>query len=84
MKNEVDGKRLPCQQFNNQGGAATSDPNVIMRWLSSTVLNRLFTAKRMRAKRVKAESRRKKSGEPIASNIFISWKMATANWRHSC
>lgn len=70
MKNEVDGKRLPCQQFNNQGGAATSDPNVVMRWLTSAVLNRLFTAKRMRAKRAKAESLRKKANEPHRIEYF--------------
>jgi 2-hydroxychromene-2-carboxylate isomerase len=50
------------KQCKDQLGVATSDPNVLMRWLISAVLNRLFTAKRMDAKRAKAESRRKKAG----------------------
>jgi len=41
-----------------------------MRWLVSKLMTRLFTEKRMRAKRAKAETRRKKSGTPHSIEYF--------------
>ncbi|MEH6604855.1 MAG: DsbA family protein [Pseudomonadales bacterium] len=58
------------QQFKDQGGAAASDPNVVIRWLTSTVMTRLFSERRMRAKRARAEYRRKKTGEPHRIEYF--------------
>lgn len=58
------------QQFSNQGGAANSDPNVVVRWLTSTLMTRLFTPEKMEARRAKAEAQRKKSGEPHRVRYF--------------
>ncbi|WP_372810720.1 DsbA family protein [Litorivivens sp.] len=58
------------QQFSNQGGAANSDPNALVRWLTSTMMTRLFTPEKMEARRDRAEARRKKSGEPHRVKYF--------------
>jgi 2-hydroxychromene-2-carboxylate isomerase len=58
------------KQFKRQGGASESDPNVVIRWITSKLMTRLFSESRMRAKRVKAESRRKKAGEPHRIEYF--------------
>lgn len=58
------------EQFSNQGGAANSDPNVLVRWITSTLMTRLFTPEKMAARRAKAESRRKKAGEPHRVRYF--------------
>ena len=58
------------KQFKRQGGASESDPNVVIRWITSKLMTRLFTRQRMRAKREKAESRRKKANEPHRIEYF--------------
>ncbi len=58
------------QQFSNQGGAANSDPNALVRWLTSTMMTRLFTPEKMEARRARAEARRKKAGEPHRVRYF--------------
>jgi len=58
------------QQFSNQGGAANSDPNVLVRWLTSAMMTRLFTPEKMMARRANAEARRKKAGEPHRVRYF--------------
>ncbi len=58
------------QQFSNQGGAANSDPNVLVRWLTSTMMTQLFKPKKIEARRAKAEARRKKAGEPHRVRYF--------------
>jgi 2-hydroxychromene-2-carboxylate isomerase len=58
------------KQFKRQGGASESDPNVVIRWITSQLMTRLFTPQRMRVKREKAESRRKKAGEPHRIEYF--------------
>ncbi|NKI16723.1 2-hydroxychromene-2-carboxylate isomerase [Spongiibacter sp. KMU-166] len=52
------------QKFSNQGGAANSSPNAIVRWLTSTIMTRLFTPEKLEARRARAEVQRKKAGEP--------------------
>jgi 2-hydroxychromene-2-carboxylate isomerase len=58
------------QQFKRQSGASESDPNVVIRWITSKLMTRLFSERRMHAKRVKAESRRKKAGDPHRIEYF--------------
>jgi 2-hydroxychromene-2-carboxylate isomerase len=58
------------QQFKRQSGASESDPNVVIRWLNSKLMTRLFSERRMHAKRVKAESRRKKADDPHRIEYF--------------
>ena len=58
------------QQFSNQGGAANSDPNAVVRWLTSALMTRLFTPEKMDARRAKAEAQRKKAGEPHIVRYF--------------
>jgi len=58
------------EQVNEKGGASETDPNPVMRWLVSKLMTRLFTEKRMRAKRQKAEARRKKTGGPHRIEYF--------------
>lgn len=58
------------QQFSNQGGAANSDPNVLVRWLTSTMMTQLFKPEKIEARRAKAEARRKKAGEPHRVRYF--------------
>lgn len=58
------------QQFSNQGGAANSDPNALVRWLTSTMMTRLFTPEKMEARRARVEARRKKAGEPHRVKYF--------------
>jgi len=45
-------------QFKEQGGAATMDPNPVRRWLTSTFISRLLRPDRLSKKRAKFEQRR--------------------------
>ena len=45
-------------QFKEQGGAATMDPNPLRRWLTSTFISRLLRPDRLLKKRAKFEQRR--------------------------
>ena len=58
------------EQFSNQGGAANSDPNALVRWITSTLMTRLFTPEKMAARRAKAERRRQQAGEPHRVRYF--------------
>ncbi|MFB1033831.1 MAG: 2-hydroxychromene-2-carboxylate isomerase, partial [Sinobacterium sp.] len=58
------------KHFNRRGGASESDPNVVVRWITSKLMTSLFSPQRMLAKREKAESLRKKAGEPHRIEYF--------------
>ena len=49
-------------QFKEQGGAATMDPNPVYRWLSSRLINWLVGDSRLQRNRAKAERARQKKG----------------------
>jgi hypothetical protein len=57
-------------QSKSQDGASESDPNVVVRWVTSAMMTRLFSERRMDAKRAKAESRIKKAGQPYRVEYF--------------
>jgi 2-hydroxychromene-2-carboxylate isomerase len=57
-------------QSKSQGGAFESDPNVVVRWVTSAMMTWLFSERRMDAKRAKAESRIKKAGQPYRVEYF--------------
>ncbi len=44
-----------AEQFKNQGGAATMDPNPIFRWLASTIVRRVCSPQRLEKQRAKVE-----------------------------
>jgi len=50
------------QQFKEQGGVATMDPNPVLRWLTSRIMTRVSMPERLAKKRAKFERRRIKSG----------------------
>ena len=50
-----------AEQFNEQGGAATMDPNPIRRWLQSKLLTKLISHKHLQKNRDRQEKRRIKS-----------------------
>ena len=50
------------EQFKEQGGAATMDPNPIYRWLSSHLISWLVGDSRLKRNRAKAERKRQKKG----------------------
>ena len=58
------------EQVNEKGGASETDPNVVVRWITSKLMTRLFSERRMCAKRAKAESRRKKADAPHRIEYF--------------
>jgi len=53
-----------AQQFENQGGAASSDPSRIKRWIASKIMSKLVRLNRLQQKREKAEKLRIKKGLP--------------------
>ena len=58
------------QQFEEQGGAATMDPNPVLRWLTSKLLTRVSSAERLAAERARCEKRRIKAGQPHVVEYF--------------
>jgi 2-hydroxychromene-2-carboxylate isomerase len=50
------------EQFQEQGGAATMDPNPLVRWLTSTIMTRLSKPERRTKKRAQIEKQRIKAG----------------------
>ena len=50
------------EQFSDQGGAATMDPGRLTRWLTSTIMTRLFTPARVDKRHAVAEKQRIKQG----------------------
>lgn len=61
---------IVAEEFEDQGGLATSDPSRIIRWLSSQVMSRLFTQKRINKRRVSAERIRCKNKLPHCVEYF--------------
>ncbi len=58
------------QQFQNQGGAATSNPSSLLRWISSKVMQSLAKPGRIQKNRVKFEKARLKSDLPHHIEYF--------------
>lgn len=58
------------QQFPEQGGAATMDPGVLRRWLTSKMMTRMSSEPAQNRARVKAERRRQKFGSPHTIEYF--------------
>ncbi len=58
------------EQFKEQGGAATMDPNPLVRWLTSTIMTRLAQPQRWVKKRRQTESQRIKAGRPHLVEYF--------------
>lgn len=58
------------KQFQDQGGAATMDPNPLMRWLNSRLITRLFSATRLEKLRVAAEKKRIEQSAPHLLEYF--------------
>ena len=52
------------QQFEDQGGAASSNPSRLIRWIGSKLATRLANLENLQQKRRKAEKRRQKKGQP--------------------
>ena len=52
------------EQFEDQGGLATSDPNRLVRWISSQVMSRLFTINAVNKRLAAAERARCKKKQP--------------------
>ncbi len=49
------------KQFKEQGGAATMDPSIVRRWLTSKLMTRMASAKAQKRARAKAEQKRQKA-----------------------
>lgn len=58
------------EQFEEQGGAATMDPSALMRWLTSMVMSRVVSTKRLEKKRIKAEKHRQANNQPHVVEYF--------------
>ena len=58
------------EKFDDQGGFATSDPNRLVRWISSWVMSRMFTKKRVNKRRAVAERARRKQNLPHTIEYF--------------
>ena len=58
------------QQFKEQGGAATMDPNPVLRWVTSAVMTRASSAERLAKKRARCEKHRVKAGQAHVVEYF--------------
>ena len=58
------------EQFKEQGGAATMDPKPIRRWITSKLLTKLVTEKRLINQRAKTEKQRVKAGQAHVVEYF--------------
>lgn len=58
------------EQFEDQGGVATMDPNPVVRWAVSRVISRLMAPRRLATKRQKIEQRRIKACQPHIVEYF--------------
>ena len=58
------------QKFKDLGGAASSNPSGLKRWIGSKVMQRTASRKRLLKKRDKAEKLRVKKGLPHLMVIF--------------
>jgi 2-hydroxychromene-2-carboxylate isomerase len=59
-----------AEQFKEQGGAATMDPSAAFRWISSRVMSKVISPKRLMAKRQKMEKHRQASSVPHVVEYF--------------
>ena len=59
-----------AEEFAEQGGFATMDPNRMVRWLGSMVARRLADPGRLAKRRARAEKKRIRSGEPHVVEYF--------------
>ncbi|NND80931.1 MAG: 2-hydroxychromene-2-carboxylate isomerase [Gammaproteobacteria bacterium] len=59
-----------AEQFKEQGGAATMDPGVVRRWLTSRMMSRMCSEQAQVKARRKAELQRTKSGLPHTVEYF--------------
>lgn len=59
-----------AQQFENQGGVATSDPPSIVRWLTSKYATRIVSVAHLERGRAKAEKKRQRAGAPHRIEYF--------------
>ena len=58
------------KQFSEQGGAATMDPNAVMRWLTSKLIRKLINPQRLAKQRLKVEKRRVAKGDQHIVEYF--------------
>ena len=58
------------EQFNEQGGAATMDPTRLRRWMTSRLLTRLISERRLIDQRAKTERSRINSGKAHVVEYF--------------
>ncbi len=58
------------EQFREQGGAATMDPNAVMRWLTSQTVCQLIKPQRLTKRRLKIEKRRLAKGDQHIVEYF--------------
>ena len=59
-----------AQQFQEQGGAATMDPNASLRWATSRLMTYLSKPQRLAKQRAEAERARIKAGKPHVVEYF--------------
>ncbi len=59
-----------AEQFADQGGVATMDPNPVVRWLTSKVISRLTDSRRLAKRRHKTEQQRVDAGQPHVVEYF--------------
>jgi 2-hydroxychromene-2-carboxylate isomerase len=59
-----------AEQFQEQGGAATMDPNRFRRWLTSAIVRRVCSPSRLIRQRTAVERARRKAGEPHLVEYF--------------
>ena len=64
------GERNMAEQFENQGGVATSDPPKILRWLTSKYMTRIASRAHLERGRARAEKKRARAGEPHRVEYF--------------
>ena len=59
-----------AEQFQDQGGLATMDPNPFVRWLTSNIVRRICDPKRLEKQRSRLERERLKSGDGHVVEYF--------------
>ncbi len=59
-----------AEQFTEQGGAATMDPGPLKRWVTSTLMSRLFSPGQVDRRRARAEKKRRAQGAPHRIEYF--------------
>ncbi len=59
-----------AEHFEDQGGVATTDPNPVVRWLTSRVISRLVDSRRLARKRQRIEQRRVSAGQSHVVEYF--------------